>query len=77
MDLSCPQCTAIWGMDEVERGHCFACGWPEDDDHENEDEWEYDNEEYYTCGCQYCYCGSHVSVPFSVCNDCLSGAHQG
>jgi len=25
----CPNCLAIWGFDEIERGRCYACGWPD------------------------------------------------
>lgn len=36
----CPRCNAIWGMDEIDTNHCFACGYP------NENEFDSDYEDY-------------------------------
>lgn len=83
----CANCNAIWGIDEIDRGKCAACGWrvgdpvkgmPEFFDAWDEDE-DYDEEyddEYGTCSCQYCTC--HQRAPYGgVCSDCARGAHQG
>lgn len=71
----CPRCTAIWGMDEVDRNHCFACGYPD----ENEFDSDYDeyDEDYHTCNCRFCFCASHVQVAGETCDSCLCGSHQG
>lgn len=33
--LACPNCAAIWGSEEIDEQQCYACGYPnqcEDDD---------------------------------------------
>jgi len=32
MLLSCPNCNAIWGMEEIDEQHCGACGYPNNED---------------------------------------------
>lgn len=39
----CPRCNAIWGMDEVDRNRCYACGWPEEEIY-GDDDWPTDDE---------------------------------
>jgi ribosomal protein S27AE len=41
MILSCPNCSAIWTMEEIDEQHCGACGWPDED---NEDYGVFDDE---------------------------------
>ena len=36
----CPNCAAIWRMNEIDMNHCFACGWPDDDDDNYYDDYE-------------------------------------
>lgn len=31
-EVACPSCLAIWGFEEIDRQHCAACGWPDNDD---------------------------------------------
>lgn len=39
----CPNCQAIFGIDEIQEQCCFSCGWPEE-----EDDWgqEFDDDLY-------------------------------
>lgn len=32
--LSCPNCSAVWGFEEIEDQSCGACGYPDNDDDE-------------------------------------------
>ena len=34
----CPNCGAIWGCEEFDFQQCDACGWPDIDDDEDDDE---------------------------------------
>jgi Zn ribbon nucleic-acid-binding protein len=34
----CPNCNAIWTMDEIDWQSCFACGYPNHDEDDNEAE---------------------------------------
>ena len=38
-EMACPCCGALWGFEELEEGHCWSCGWPEErcDDDETDD----------------------------------------
>lgn len=29
---ACPNCGAVWGMEELDWNRCAACGWPDNDD---------------------------------------------
>jgi Zn ribbon nucleic-acid-binding protein len=43
MMLQCPNCQAIWSMEEIDEQYCGACGYPdceEDGDYYNQDEYE-------------------------------------
>jgi hypothetical protein len=31
MYLECPNCQAIWGMEEIDWQECGSCGWPDPD----------------------------------------------
>lgn len=76
----CPNCGAVLGMDEVDHEYCASCGYNDDTilDGEEED-YGYDeelDEEHYPCGCGFCNC-TNDTIAGEVCNQCLSGAHQG
>jgi Zn ribbon nucleic-acid-binding protein len=43
MLLSCPNCSAIWGMEEIDEQSCGACGYP-DPDEDDYDEYIDENE---------------------------------
>jgi Zn ribbon nucleic-acid-binding protein len=30
--LMCPNCNAIWGMEEIDEQYCGACGYPDPDE---------------------------------------------
>ena len=34
----CPNCQAVWGAEEFDFQQCGACGWPDIDDDEDDDE---------------------------------------
>ena len=36
MLLACPNCSAIWGFDEIQFQQCDCCGYPNIDDEEND-----------------------------------------
>jgi len=41
----CPQCSAVWTMEEIDWQECFACGYPDanifdDENDENDDYFE-------------------------------------
>ncbi len=46
MRTDCPNCSAIWGVgsEEWEWQQCDACGWPENDDEDDEYNSGYDND---------------------------------
>lgn len=74
----CPRCGCAWGFEEIEREKCFACGWEDGDDFEDDyDDFEDDDDDIATCCCRYCYCQQRVSVAGETCNDCFAGSHQG
>lgn len=64
----CPNCGAVWSMDEIDLERCYACGYPEETG-----DWE---DDYYPCMCEFCHCANLI-LGGGVCNECLSGAHQG
>jgi len=35
METQCPNCNAIWDMEEIDEQHCGACGWPDNDEDED------------------------------------------
>lgn len=39
MLTECPNCSSIWGFDEMEWQECFCCGYPRNEDL---DEWDDD-----------------------------------
>lgn len=45
------------------------------DEEYNEDDYR-DDDDYYQCGCPYCYC-TNMTIGGSKCSECLEGAHQG
>lgn len=38
MIAECPNCGAIWGLEEIDWGQCDACGYPYHEDEDGEDE---------------------------------------
>lgn len=36
--LSCPNCGAVWGMEEIDFQECWACGYPEHEQ-DGDDDW--------------------------------------
>jgi len=34
MLLMCPNCNAIWGMEEIDEQYCGACGYPDPDEND-------------------------------------------
>lgn len=38
----CPNCQAIWGLEELDWGQCDACGYPHHADDEDPDEMDED-----------------------------------
>lgn len=32
MEISCPNCNAIWSMEEIDEQYCGACGYPDPDE---------------------------------------------
>lgn len=41
LDRGCPNCGAMWSMDEIDRDLCYCCGYPDPDmqsDQEDENE---------------------------------------
>jgi Zn ribbon nucleic-acid-binding protein len=40
MLLACPACSAVWGMEEIDEQHCGACGYPDDDE-------DFDYDDYF------------------------------
>lgn len=45
MNLSCPNCQAQWGFDEIQFQQCDCCGWPDNDDDLDDDYDNYDDDE--------------------------------
>lgn len=39
--LACPNCSAVWGFDEIEDQECGACGYPNNDDNDDECDPDY------------------------------------
>jgi len=37
MLLMCPNCNAIWSMEEIDEQYCGACGYPDSDEDETDD----------------------------------------
>ena len=48
MLLQCPNCQAIWGMEEIDEQYCGACGYPDPDENDIDD--FYDDIETDCCG---------------------------
>ena len=46
MKLMCPNCNAIWGMEEINWQECGSCGWPDIVEEDNYFEDEYDQFHY-------------------------------
>ncbi len=47
--IDCPNCSAVWGADEIEESKCYACGYPDIDDTEDlDDDW--DDDEFWKEG---------------------------
>lgn len=47
MLLECPNCGAVWGMEEIDWQQCDCCGWPDnddDDDYYDDDDWDDGND---------------------------------
>jgi Zn ribbon nucleic-acid-binding protein len=42
----CPNCQAVWGMEEIEEQSCFACGYPDPDEDDIEIDDSYDYYDY-------------------------------
>jgi len=38
VEEQCPQCGVLFGLEEIERQTCFACGWPDEDLYFDDDE---------------------------------------
>jgi ribosomal protein S27AE len=38
--LMCPNCNAIWSMEEIDEQYCGACGYPDPDENDLEDIYE-------------------------------------
>jgi Zn ribbon nucleic-acid-binding protein len=36
--LMCPNCNAIWGMEEIDEQYCSACGYPDPNENDIDDE---------------------------------------
>lgn len=45
---SCPNCSAVWGIgsEEWDWQQCDACGWPNNDDDEDERDWIEEEDDY-------------------------------
>jgi Zn ribbon nucleic-acid-binding protein len=35
----CPNCQAIWGMEEIDEQYCGACGYPDPDENDTIEDW--------------------------------------
>lgn len=46
MHLQCPNCQAIWGMEEIDEQYCGACGYPDPDPDEDDFE-DITEDDYY------------------------------
>ena len=46
MMLQCPNCNAIWSMEEIDEQYCGACGYP-DCDEADDTMFELDDEEIW------------------------------
>lgn len=33
----CPNCQCVWGFDEIQFGECYACGYPNHDEDNDDD----------------------------------------
>jgi hypothetical protein len=40
-NLACPNCQAVWGFEEIEDQICDACGYPNNEDDEDEFDPDY------------------------------------
>lgn len=45
MEWSCPNCYAMWSIEEFDEQRCYCCGYPEEDDEYD----EYDQYQESTC----------------------------
>lgn len=45
MLLMCPNCSAIWGMEEIDEQYCGACGYPDPDEDDLDDYIEDEDDE--------------------------------
>ncbi len=45
INQDCPNCPAIWGVDEMQEERCFACGYPDHEEEDDDDE-DYDPADY-------------------------------
>lgn len=58
----CPNCPAIWSIDEIQENKCFACGYPDVEDeednwgYEDDAEWDVVDIRCYLCGAEFCDC---------------------
>ena len=43
----CPNCNAIWSMEEIDEQYCGACGYPDHEDDLGVDD-DYDEQNYYS-----------------------------
>lgn len=48
MDECCPNCSAIWGLHEMEWQRCDCCGYPNVNEDNFPDEDDFEEEEDYT-----------------------------
>lgn len=39
----CPNCSAQWGIEEMDEQYCFACGYPNNEDDEDDDYEDYED----------------------------------
>jgi hypothetical protein len=50
--LCCPNCNAVWGMEEIDEQYCGACGYPDPDEDDIEgdilgiNEDDFDDDDY-------------------------------
>lgn len=43
--LECPNCSSIWGMEEIDWQNCDACGWPDNEDDDEDTGWDEGDED--------------------------------
>jgi len=44
IDPCCPNCNAVWTLEEIETDSCDSCGYPYNDDN---DDYDYDDDDLY------------------------------